>query len=187
MSSATLASAPLLAFDLDGTLMRHAGAGVDYEDPAALRVGVVPIVEAVARVRALAAAGASVAYVTGRCEHVRAVTLEHIEAFGLPAGVLLMNARWEGYAAMARMKAGHLESLRAAMYVGDHAADAEAARLAGVPFVQAEEFWAGALDASPVHEQREADGRSIRPQAPTRPLTGGPTPITADGNPVVGA
>lgn len=135
----------VIAFDIDGTLL-DVDEGTDYEDPASVRRGARPNAQSVARVVELAERGHKVAYVTGRCHHLRAVTITQLLVKAkLPPGELRTQAKWEGYPAMATYKARALEELGASAYVGDHDADRQAARLAGIPFFHVDEFRAGAL------------------------------------------
>lgn len=132
-----------LAFDLDGTLLDSHGA--DYEDPDSLLTKTVPHEAACELVRAAHRAGHTISYVTGRCRHVRHVTLLNLELAGLPAGELIMQEKWLGYDHMATYKAGALRGLRADLYIGDHEADANAAALAGIPFHHADHWRNGIL------------------------------------------
>lgn len=152
------ASTPIrgvLGFDLDKTLFD--GEGVDFEDPDSIRSRVRPHGSAVCRVRQLWKHGYAIAYITGRSRKHRSLTIGQLADAGLPGGALAMNAEWLGYEAMAGFKAGVLlelvqqaaaQGLRVERYVGDHAADAWAARHAGVPFLHANDFRTGTL---PVH------------------------------------
>lgn len=131
----------LLAFDIDGTLL-DVDEGTDYESPESVRKGARTNDESAERVRVLASKGHRFAYVTGRCGHLRPVTLVQLSK-AVPMGPLHMQRAWEGYAKMAEWKGAVLVKLEAAVYVGDHAADREAARIAGIPFVHVDDFRAG--------------------------------------------
>lgn len=135
----------LIAFDLDGTLF-DVREGTDYESRDSVRAGARPHVESVRRVCDLFDRGYRVAYVTGRCEHLRGLTVvqTRVQA-GLPPGQLRMQPFWMGYDVMASWKAAQLVELGAVMYVGDHEADRTAARTAGIPFVHVDEFRAGSV------------------------------------------
>lgn len=135
---------PLIAFDIDGTLF-DVDEGTDYESAESVRAGTRPHVPTCDLVRLLYAYGYRVAYVTGRCRPLRALTLVQTRIHaGLPAGFLRMQRNWKGYAEMSAYKARELIDLGASVYVGDHPADAEAARIAGIPFISIEDFRAGA-------------------------------------------
>lgn len=128
----------LVVFDLDGTLF-DTQPGCDYEDQDSLAERTQPHEVAIERARALAH-GARVAYLTGRCGHVRSVTERQIQDAGLPEGPVIMNAAWRGYEHMAQWKGEMLRALGASLYIGDHWADAAAARIAGVAFRHADEL-----------------------------------------------
>lgn len=132
-----------LVFDLDGTLLDSDGC--DYERAESVREHTRPHTPACELVRAAYANGHGVAYLTGRCHHVRALTEIQLESARLPPGQLITQDVWRGYEAMTHYKAGALRALRADLYVGDHQADADAAALAGVPFLHADHWRAGTL------------------------------------------
>ena len=136
--------APRVAFDLDGTLFDCAP-GADYESRDSVASSTRPHPRAVATVRRLRDAGYRVGYITGRCTHLRGLTLMRLLQARLPAGPLVLQEKWLGYAAMAHYKAAEIRRMQAVAYVGDHDADEEAARLAGVPFFHANDLRAGRL------------------------------------------
>lgn len=132
------------AFDIDGTLLQHPKAP-DYLSPASLRLAS-PILAACARVRDLIQSGKAVHFITARSHEVRAVTLEQLQQHiheGITAQMLTTQAEFQGYDKMAAYKAAALLECGAVGYVGDHAADRQAANLAKVPFLFAHEYGAG--------------------------------------------
>lgn len=139
--------APLLAFDLDGTIL-NTPTGLDYTPDSVLR-RVTPNTTAIMLIRGLHATGYRIAYVTGRGRTLNAVTQHQLERAGAPPGELRMSLAWAGEGPMAVEKGAHLRSLEAAAYCGDLAPDDEAARLAGIPFVHADVLRAGRYPLTP--------------------------------------
>lgn len=146
------------AFDLDGTLVHHGGQAPLYDDPLWLLEHSRPHEAAVERVRGLLQAGAEVHVITGRGRHARLVTLATLgELFGtFPPERLHVSphdkGQFPGYDGLRARKASVLNEIQPDFYVGDHdEADAGAAHDAGVPFLGAAEFQAGAeLPAQPM-------------------------------------
>lgn len=132
------------AFDIDGTVIHHPGRP-DYLSPVSLAEAE-PDLEACSRVRAIILAGNPVHFITGRTHKVRAITLNQLRAYIHPhiaENHLTTQETFLGYAQMAEYKAKALKDCGAFGYVGDHVADQEAAKQAGVPFLYAHEFRAG--------------------------------------------
>lgn len=136
----------VIAFDLDGTLFRTKR-GVDWNSRESVRASSEPDFEMVGIANDLSARGHKLAYVTGRARGLLyGLTLVQIRIHaGLPAGPLRMQSKFTDYAAMAAWKAKELGDLEASLYVGDHEADRDAARLAGIPFLHVDEVRRGAL------------------------------------------
>lgn len=148
MAWPTSETAPLVAFDLDGTLLRvRAGVLlVNFTSPASVRDGTEPDQVACALVREARASNLGVAYVSARAEILRAVTAQQLETAQLPHGPLILQARYTGAEAAIRYKAKALRELQettgcpVVLYVGDEKGDETAATLAGIPFLHATEF-----------------------------------------------
>lgn len=132
----------VLAFDLDGTLVVHAG-DLKFDDVNSLREGCIPDRQAQDRVRGLIAAGHEVHVVTGRGRIVRDVTFAQVEAIH-PHIWVHHQDRFSDLNAMRQWKASRLRGIGAAAYVGDHIMDELAAEDAGIPFMHIDEFRAGA-------------------------------------------
>jgi phosphoglycolate phosphatase-like HAD superfamily hydrolase len=120
--------------DLDGTLCEGEWKG----DARSVK----PLPERVALARALIAAGERVAILTARPSALQADTEAWVEQhLGQRVPCFLWPAdsefSWPQYAPW---KASVLKEQGASLYVGDLGIDAKAARLAGVPFVLAEEW-----------------------------------------------
>lgn len=148
----------LVAFDIDGTLL-DVDEGTDYEDIESVRAGARANAVSLQRVLEVIAAGHRVAYVTGRCGHLRPLTAAQLLDAGFPRGEVVMNAAWQGYDHMAAYKGDALHAIQAAIYIGDHEADRKAAQRAGIPFIHVDEFRAGALSHS--WRQSLSDGPMI--------------------------
>lgn len=133
----------IVGFDLDGTLF-DCDPAINYEDAASVRAHTQPNAAALAIVQAIAAKGRRIVYITGRCTHVRAVTLVQLHKFGFPPGRVITAKAWDGYDAMAVYKAAALRETKASLYVGDHPADRQAAQKANIPFIHADELRSGA-------------------------------------------
>lgn len=136
----------VLAFDVDGTLLRHVCQPV-YTSPESVLENCRPIEAACRRVRGFIEAGQEVHFITGRSGLVKAATLAQLRAWihwGIQASHIHVNGAWAGYEAMTVHKADRLRALAARVYVGDHAADESAATAAGIPFLHADAFAAGA-------------------------------------------
>lgn len=129
------------AFDIDGTILHHDGKP-DYDDPESLaQAKADPFV--CQRIARLMEAGLDIHFVTGRSHAVRPATLAQLRALVSPdvsSVNLHTQAEFVGYDAMCQWKGFTLKSLGAQWFVGDHPADEEAARLAGIPFQYANEY-----------------------------------------------
>lgn len=133
---------PVVAFDLDGTLFDVAEGEVvvDWGSPEDVAAKVVPHLAA-CRMVALST-GVRVAYVTGRGNVLRGVTTQQLVAAHLPKGPLLMQPGYTAADALTLFKTKGLADLKTlfggvALFVGDSDHDAAAARLSGVPFLDA--------------------------------------------------
>lgn len=123
------------AFDIDGTLCHHDGKP-DYLNPATLYLGK-PDPHICKRVGRLIDGGVEVHFITGRSHEVRTTTLEWLQDHvhrGIVGGQLHTNKEWSGYDDLAVFKAAKLRAVGAQWFVGDHEADAKAAKEAGIPF-----------------------------------------------------
>lgn len=137
----------VLAFDIDDTLLRHHPKRPQYDSPESVLENCRPIWEACNRVRDLITAGHEVHFITGRSARVKAATLSQLRSwvhFSIMPSHVHVNGPWAGYDALAVHKAERLRALGAVLMVGDHAADESAAMDAGVPFLHAHAFAAGA-------------------------------------------
>jgi hypothetical protein len=137
---------PVIAFDIDGTLLRHHPRQPVYTSPESVLENCRPIWDACERVRGFIEAGHEVHYITGRSGLVLTATLRQLQAWvhqSVTSTRIHCNAAWAGYEAMTAHKAARLRHLGAVLYVGDHAADEAAALDAGVPFLHADRFAAG--------------------------------------------
>lgn len=137
----------LVAFDLDGTLF-DVGPEVNYEDRESMRTHTRPHEAAIRRLQRLYMDGARVAYITGRCDHLRGFTLVQLARAGAPPGALYMQRTWSGYDVMAKYKADALRACGAILYVGDHDSDRRAAERARIAFMLADDWRRG--DALPL-------------------------------------
>lgn len=133
-----------IVLDLDGTLFDTAS-DVVYENAESLRRACKPHAAACALARRVAELGHRVTYLTGRGEGVRIMTGTQLRDANLPPGQLIMQPCWDGFETMRQYKARELRARGATLYIGDHQADADAAALAGVPFLHADRFRAGHL------------------------------------------
>lgn len=138
-----------LVFDLDGTLFD--GTPSCYEDPASILRDARPHAFACELVRRAHAAGHKISYLTGRAEVVRSATLLQLAHAGLPPGPLVMQPSWDGYPTMCLRKARGLRTLRADVHIGDHAEDANASAIAGVPFLHADHWRQGSVPLNLQH------------------------------------
>lgn len=132
-----------LAFDLDGTLF-DVSPGISYDHAEKIRQHSTPHERACDLARAAAAGGHYTTYVTGRTEPVRQVTQWQLDQVRLP-GPLHMQRAWRGDDVMTTYKADVLRRQHIDLYVGDTVHDANAAALAGVPFLHADHWRAGTL------------------------------------------
>lgn len=132
-----------VVLDIDGTLCHSRGA--NYEDPASLLANCQPIPGAHGAVMRHLEQGHEVSFLTGRPEKVRAVTRLQLASW-FPLDEIEVRHRqhspfsWELYV---QEKATSLNDLAADLYIGDRSEDRQAAKLAGVAFLDAEE-WRGA-------------------------------------------
>lgn len=86
-------------------------------------------------------------FVTGRSAVVLLPTLAQLKTWistSILAQHIHCNGPWTGYSELQTHKTERLRALGAVLMVGDHAADEGAAMDAGVPFLHADAFAAGA-------------------------------------------
>lgn len=138
-------------FDLDKTLFRfsHEPADADYEDPKTLFRITLAHHDRCRAVKDLMMQGHAVFFITGRRETIRTVTIGQLRRWIHPRishHQLLMQTEWAGYDTMAAHKAKHLRRLKATQFVGDHQADADAAAMALVPFIHADQWLPGEIE-----------------------------------------
>lgn len=128
----------MCAFDWDLTLAgRPASAVYRWNDVAQL-ANLPPIAEAVAVARALASRGVDVIVVTGRPRSMESVIAEVAREWRLDARIYCAPF-FKSYEVLAWHKAGVLAATGAKVFVGDHESDREAADLAGIDFVHADD------------------------------------------------
>lgn len=132
---------PLVAFDLDGTLL-EAPPGMDYDDIEAV-ARMAPIEAAVRRARSLRRLGHPIVVVTGRREELRWMTELQVAVLLGPGVPIHMQAQWRGVSGLVAMKSETLRGQGAALFVGDSVFDARAAEAAGTRFLHATAFAAG--------------------------------------------
>lgn len=136
-----------IAFDLDGTLFDHLSKP-NYEHAGELRLSTRPIKDRCLVVKNLIEAGYEVHFITGRGILHAGHTLDSIRVHihrRVTVNQLHMQAEFTGYPAMAQFKAQCLNEIGASRYIGDHAADREAAELAGVRYDHPDQFFAAVL------------------------------------------
>lgn len=124
------------AYDIDGTIAHHDGVVKDWDDGVALSRATADATM-VARIRRHLAQGGKACFITGRTEVVRTMTLQWLRQHvheGIGEDTLYTQVRFDGLESMSIWKACVLMWVGAAHYTGDHAADAQAASLAGIPF-----------------------------------------------------
>jgi hypothetical protein len=136
-----------VTFDLDKTLFDevtpHRFASAD-----AVAKGTVPHKQACDRVRELLDAGVPVAFVTRRAAAtMRAVTMAQLRAWisvDVQDNQVHMPHEWRGYQAGLTWSIATLQTLDSQAHVGDHEVlDRQAAQLAGVPFLHANDWRRG--------------------------------------------
>lgn len=129
---------PILALDLDGTLLQYR-AGFDFEDHDALRK-LEPVAAVVAQARLWQRSDHVLEIVTGRSEATRAITEQQVESMLGPGVPVHMQKSWTGPAALLEHKVRHLRAPRIVGFVGDGLIDRRAASIAGVRFWWPDEF-----------------------------------------------
>lgn len=137
----------ILALDIDDTVLRHHPRKPDYIDPESILENCRPIWAACERTLALIEAGHEVHFITGRHAVVKRATLAQLKTWistTILAEHVHCNGVWAGYDALQVHKAERLRALGAVLMVGDHACDESAAMDAGIPFLHADAFAAGA-------------------------------------------
>ena len=134
----------LIMFDLDGTLVEHRQAVVDFSDPLQLAV-CEPKSWVVTRALQLREQGAMLAVLTGRTLDTWEVTANQVNAL-LPGAPVLHQNKWAGWDALREYKARMLRTFSVAFYVGDTDLDRQACQDAGVAFVHVDDF----VDGQPV-------------------------------------
>lgn len=137
----------VIAVDIDDTVLRHHPRKPDYCSPESILENCRPIQAACDRVLVLIEAGFEVHFVTGRSKVVLKPTLAQLKTWistSILAEHVHCNGVWAGYDALQEHKAERLRALGAVLMVGDHAADEGAAMDAGIPFLHADAFSAGA-------------------------------------------
>ena len=137
----------VIAVDIDDTVLRHHPRKPDYCSPESILENCRPIQAACDRVLVLIEAGFEVHFVTGRSKVVLKPTLAQLKTWistSILAEQVHCNGVWAGYDALQEHKAERLRALGAVLMVGDHAADEAAAMDAGIPFLHADAFAAGA-------------------------------------------
>lgn len=122
-----------IALDLDSTLF-DGEAEIDFTDPRSVARAPVNAI-ALKRTRQLFDAGYRLAAVTARTTPLLEVTLRALNDF--PPMAVCLQQHWGGYANMPAAKAAGLRLVGAHAYVADRPEDATAARLAGIPFLDA--------------------------------------------------
>lgn len=135
-----------LAIDIDDTVLRHRRKPV-YTDCESVLEACLPIQAACDRARSLIEAGHEVHFITGRSKVVLRPTLAQLKTWistRILAEHIHCNGVWAGYDALQEHKAERLRALGAVLMIGDHAADEAAAMDAGIPFLHADAFAAGA-------------------------------------------
>lgn len=125
-----------VAFDLDGTVWNNPPG--DFLDPRTI-LEAVPIPGVVRFIRDWTPLR-PVIYVTGRDGELRTVIETRLESLGI-SGTVFLNGTWQGFEHLTRHKAEILKREQPLFFVGDHESDREAARLAGVPFCNAERLF----------------------------------------------
>lgn len=137
----------ILAVDIDDTVLRHHPRKPVYTDCESILENCRPIWAACERVLALIEAGHEVHFITGRSKVVLRPTLAQLKTWistRILAEHIHCNRVWAGYDALQEHKAERLRALGAVLMIGDHAADEAAAMDAGIPFLHADAFAAGA-------------------------------------------
>lgn len=146
-SNPTQPTPVVLVLDIDDTVLRHHPRKPDYIDPESVLENCRPILAACERAQRLIEEGFEVHFVTGRSAVVKRATLAQLKTW-ISTRVLAehvhCNGSWAGYDALQEHKAERLRALGAVLMVGDHAADEAAAMDAGIPFLHADAFAAGA-------------------------------------------
>jgi hypothetical protein len=147
---------PILALDLDGTLLEYQP-GFDFEDHDALR-RLEPVKALVQQARAWQDSGYGLEIITGRGLATRTVTEHQVESMLGPGVAVRMQASWTGPAALFEHKVRHLRAPGIVGFVGDGRIDQRAAGIVGIRFWWPDEF----LRIAPGNSVANASGGASR-------------------------